>query len=115
MDDLANKLKQLLHSEEGKAQLKNIAEALGASNTQSDSSSPEKTDGASGGIDMSSLVSLLSGLGKGSDDKNLQLIKAIRPHLSEQRQTKADDALKIMKLLPLLPLLKENGLLGDIL
>ena len=37
---------------------------------------------------------------------------ALKPHLSEERSKKVDDAVKIMQLIKLLPLIKESGLFG---
>lgn len=39
--------------------------------------------------------------------KNADLIMALRPHLSEKTQDKADQALKILRLFEVLPLLKD--------
>ena len=48
-------------------------------------------------------------------DKNTELLLALKPHFTSQRQKKVDDALRIMGLIKLLPLLKESGILGNLL
>ncbi len=59
---------------------------------------------------------LLGALGKlSADDDRTALIKALKPLLSEPRQKKADDAIKILRLLQLLPLLRESGMLNNLL
>lgn len=66
-----------------------------------------------GGLDMGMLMKLaptLAKLNSKKDDKNTQLIRAIKPHLRPERQQKADEALRMMQLLDLLPLLKELNL-----
>ena len=47
-------------------------------------------------------------------DKNVDLLLALKPYFQEPRQSKVDDAIRIMKLLHLLPLLRESGILGDL-
>lgn len=43
----------------------------------------------------------------GAHNKNLDLIMALKPHLSPDKQDKADQALRILKLFEVLPLLRE--------
>lgn len=40
-------------------------------------------------------------------NKNVDLIMALKPHLSPEKQDRADQALRILKLFEILPLLKE--------
>ena len=49
-----------------------------------------------------------------SHDKNNDLIMALKPHLKPERQAKAENAIKIMRLITLLPLLKDSGLFGKL-
>ena len=42
-----------------------------------------------------------------TQSKNVDLIKALKPHLSPESQNKADQALRILKLFEVLPLLRE--------
>lgn len=49
------------------------------------------------------------------DDDRTALIKALKPMLSDERKQKADEAIKILKLLQLMPLLQESGLLKGLL
>lgn len=48
------------------------------------------------------------------DDERTALLKALKPMLSSERQQKADEAIKIMRMLRLLPLLRDSGLLKDL-
>lgn len=43
----------------------------------------------------------------GSSNENSQLILALKPHLSEARQRRADEAMQLMRMFDMLPLLKE--------
>lgn len=63
---------------------------------------------------------LLENIGKISnavshDDDRTALIKALKPLLSEPRQQKADEVIKILRLVQLIPLLKDSGLLKGLL
>ncbi len=44
------------------------------------------------------------------DDRNTELLRALRPHFSDERAKKVDDAIRILQLIRLLPLVKELGL-----
>ncbi|MFQ8951546.1 MAG: hypothetical protein ACLR56_00015 [Oscillospiraceae bacterium] len=50
-----------------------------------------------------------------ADDSRVQLIYALRPHLSAERQARADTAIRLLKLLDMLPFIKESGILKGIL
>ena len=64
-------------------------------------------------IDMGTLMKIQGALSRLSkSDKNVDLLMALKPHLSEERRKKVDDAVKIMQLIKLLPLIKESGLFG---
>ncbi len=78
---------------------------MGASKAEQSTSSPNIDIGTM--LKLQSALSLLS-----KEDNNTMLLKALRPHLSEARQKKVDDAIKIMQLIRLLPLVKELGLFG---
>ena len=41
---------------------------------------------------------------------NVDLLRALRPLLSQKRAKKVDDAIRIMQLIQILPMLKESGL-----
>lgn len=49
------------------------------------------------------------------DNPNTMLLKSLKPLLKEERRHKVDEAVRIMKLLALLPILRESGMLGNLL
>ena len=49
------------------------------------------------------------------EDDATRLLSALRPLLGEARRKKLDEASRILKLLHLLPLLRESGILQNIL
>ena len=51
----------------------------------------------------------------GAEDDRCALINSLKPMLSEQRKKKADEAVKLLKLASLVPILKESGVLKNFL
>lgn len=139
MDDLMSKLQAMLSDEESMNQIKQLAGMLGASDENSGTSgnnangsmpdfsslfsglgnnnSTENTsnDNGSLGIDIGTILQL-QGLLKSvsSNDKNADLLLALKPHLREEKQEKVDKAVKLLKLLALWTVVKESGLLKSI-
>ena len=124
MEDLAEQLKNILNSPEGQKQLQNIAQMIG------------RTDKNPGGIDLSSLMqnaapsdqsqndapaidmNLIANIGQmmknmNTNDKNTQLLLALKPHFGERRQARVDRAIKMIRLFSLLPLLRQSGILSE--
>lgn len=67
------------------------------------------------GIDLNMLgnmTSMLSAFSNSANDPRCQLILSLKPLLSEEKRHRADEAVKIIKLMDLLPLLRETGLFG---
>ena len=53
----------------------------------------------------SGLLSIMQGIN--STDDRTELIKALKPFLSAEKQQRADEAMRLLKLLKVLPLLRE--------
>ena len=49
------------------------------------------------------------------EDDNTRLLRALRPLLAPQRQKKVDEALRLMQLMRLLPLLRQKGMFSGLL
>lgn len=60
-------------------------------------------------IKLSNIMSIMNS--KGSD--RCRLLEALKPNLSERRRKKADEAMRIMKLLEILPLITDLTKGGD--
>ncbi len=97
---------------------------------QQESSSSSKRDSASNGpdlgglgglgdlfknIDMGTVMKLMSAYSNAKDGENERLLRALKPMLSDKRQGRVDEAINLMKLIAILPLVKESGLLGSLL
>ncbi len=116
MDDISKAISDILGTEEGKKNLRSVASMLGmelpeniagsAPGVQSQSAQPSAPP-----IDPQALMQI-SGLMQrmNRDDDNTRLLKALRPHIHNQK--KLDEAIRILQLLSLLPVLKECGIFG---
>ena len=54
-------------------------------------------------------------MGSAEDDPDAALLLALKPHLRAERQKKVEKAVKMLKLLSMWTLLKESGMLKDLL
>ncbi len=127
MSDMMEKIGELLSDGESLKQLSELAQMLtseeGSNDSEQQGSTGDKnesgagTDGLfSGGFDFSSLMKLQEIMGAVTQkDKNTELLIALKPHLSEERQEKVDKALKLMKMIAVWNILKESGMLGELL
>ena len=110
-------------SPEDMENIKNIASSfLGESKSKPQPQPPpERKEGTQQGFpDLSSLgmpdLSQLSGLlpifqALNSQDERLDFIEALKPLLSAEKRQKADEAMKLVRLISLLPLLRERGIM----
>lgn len=58
---------------------------------------------------LSAIVPILQAFN--SQDERLDFINALKPLLSEERRKKADEAVKLVRLMSVLPLLRERGIM----
>lgn len=114
MDDLSEKLNQLLSSPEGMAKIKSTMDALSGhldAASPAPPSPPPPT--APDGTDLSALTKLmplLSGMGKENEDT--RLLQALRPYLHGERAQRLEETMRLLQLTRLLPLLQEQNILG---
>ena len=127
MDDLASMITQFLNSEDGMNQLKAVSAALVMPDLASNiPQNPPPQFGQNTGaapafsmpntknnlpqLDMKTLMMLQKAMSLfNQEDKNTELLRALKPHFSPERARKVDDAIHIMQLIRLLPLAKEMG------
>lgn len=114
MDDISEKLAELLNDPDSLKRVREMAENILGSEQKNDS--PPKTDfGSLFGDDIDpaqigKIISVMSRLKSDRDDNRTKLLLALKPHLSTPRQEKVDTAIKLLKLIDLLPFLKESGM-----
>lgn len=111
MDDLAGKLNELLNSPDGMERIKNLAGLLGQSAPPEPPPPAAPSLGGNPlGVDgdmlktMMKVAPLLSNFKQ--EDDSTRLLRALRPMLSSERQKKLDDAIQILQVMRILPLLK---------
>lgn len=125
MDDLMAKIQAVLSDEESMKQIMELAQMMG---TDSGDDSPPSDDNsavppsdsnpedsnANGDFPFDiGMLMQIGGLLRSANlnDKNADLILALKPHLSPERRERADKALKLLKLMALWAVVKESGLL----
>lgn len=123
MDDLMGKIQEVLSDEESMKQLTELASSLFSSSEgegageESDSVKEDKKEEDSGGgtdFDFSKLLMMGQVMNSVSNDKNAELLIALKPLLKEERQAKVDKAVKMLKLFAVFNILKDSGMLNDI-
>lgn len=135
MDDLSAAIRGLLNDPQSMAQIQNLAQSLGLNDTaQPASASPaQNTDNTQNtpqtllpamaqtqNTQSDPMISMLMRAAPllsaaNQEDDSTRLLAALRPLLGETRQRKLDEASRILKLLHLMPLLRESGILQNIL
>ena len=120
MEDLTEKLSSLLGDPEIMDKIQNLSGLFGSSeNNESNKNKTENKDSQKDTSDdfgfspdmigtLFKIMPLLSSLGK--DDKYTKFLKSLKPLLSEERQKKLGNSAKILKLMQILPLIKDQGL-----
>lgn len=113
MDDLSEKLASVLNDPESMQKVRAVAESiLGDNKKEEQSKDVSDLSGILGAGELKGLVSIISRFNEGGNDARSQLLRALKPHLSEPRREKVETAIKILKMIELLPLLKESGFLN---
>ena len=113
MDDIAGKLSEFLQDPEAISRLKGIAEnLLGGQNEQNNTPTETANDSFSlpNDFDLGKIMGLMSVFKNQQQDRRSELLLALKPHLSEHRREKVDQAVKLLKIIALLPALREQGL-----
>lgn len=95
-------------SEDDIKQLQDTASAIFGSSQKTETN--EKNNNTSMLSDIGKIGSMLSG-----NDERTAFVEAMKPLLSEDRQQKADEVIKILRLIRLIPVLRESGLLNGLL
>ena len=109
MNDIMSRINELLSDEESAKQLSELAQML--VNDEKETATEDKTSDIP---DLSSVLKISSVIAEASEkDMNSDLITALKPHLSKEKQKKADKAIKLLKLIAIWEIIKDNGLLQE--
>lgn len=117
MDDINERLAELLNDPESLNRVREMAENILGNNDKKETP-PESSNSSGFGFDnmdidpvqLGKIMSVISRLKSSHDDNRSKLLLALKPHLSEPRREKVDAAIKLLKLIDLLPLLKGSGM-----
>lgn len=122
MEDLAAAVQSILNDPQSMAQLQSVMNSLGMNpppvQQKSAAAAPLNLLNTLNNSDPMTAMLLRAApllASANREDDSTRLLAALRPLLGEARQKKLDEASKILKLLHLLPLLKESGVLQNIL
>lgn len=110
MDDIAQKIEELLNDPNGVAKIQSMAESVFENTTNETDKSSSEPD-----IDINTVMKVLNLLKSNNNNNRSSLLLALKPHLNIDRQQKIDSAIKIMKIIEILPILKEQGLLDKLI
>jgi hypothetical protein len=127
MEQMTDRLNAILQDPDAMAKIQSLAASMfgGASNEPAPVSTPmpaapsvpaiPASDGFSPELlsMMTRLTPMLQNMRRETPDT--RLLQALRPLLSPPRQKRLDDAMKLMQLMTLLPLLRNTGLLKGLL
>ena len=116
LDDIAEKIGELLSDEESMRQLRELAAMFsGGEETDGENGeAPAGQDTSAGGIGIDPVMIMQLMSAASASDKNIDLLKALRPHLSDERQQKLDRAMKLLKLYNIFTAMRESGMLNDL-
>ncbi|MBR4201158.1 MAG: hypothetical protein IKQ91_07765 [Oscillospiraceae bacterium] len=118
MDDLTQKLQSLLSDPESMRNLSELAQMLREPDgNAAQEAAPAAADSAAEPppMDFSKLLAVGQALSAVQQDETAALILALRPHLSAERAKRADQAVRLLKLYAAAGVLRENGVLNDLL
>ena len=126
MDDLMGLMQELLSDPESMKQIQELTQMLqsesGGSEDSAQSAQAEtqgeqaEGEGGGAGFDFGMLFKLQQLMqATAGEDKDAELLLALKPHLKEERQKKVDKAVKILKLLSIWSVLRDSGMLKDFL
>lgn len=127
MDDLNSQINQILNDPQSMAMLQNMAKNLGLNQNSNQIQQNNSENGPK--LDLSQLASVFGQQNSNNSspppfdmgmimqvqnamqmfsagNKNVDLLRSLRPLLSARRQKKIDDAIRLLQLFKMLPLLK---------
>lgn len=122
MEDLMGKINEVLSDEESKRQLTELLQMLTSGDFQNESkqsedNSEDKSEDSPCEIpDIGSIMKLTELMSVFSqNDKNSELLLALKPHLRDEKQKRVEKAVKILKLIAVFNMAKDNGMLDGLI
>ena len=119
MDDITQNLLNFINNPENKDKIQKIKDEFltKTSNGPKKETESKNTSDSSSQLSISpemlktisKIMPLISNAKK--DDSSTRFLSALRPLLNDKRKLKLDESLKIMHLIKILPMLKNNGII----
>lgn len=95
---------------------KSTSDEAGQTDNEEKFTTDTENDDIFGGINIDMFMKIGEIMSKMSEqDKNTELLLALKPHLRDENQAKIDTAVKLFRLISLLPYLKDSGLFENLL
>ncbi len=114
MDDLTQKLQALLSDPDSMRDLQELAGMLRDAPPDA-APEPEQPAPADNPMpDLSKLLAVGQALSAVQQDETAELLLALKPHLSEARAKRTDQAVKMLRLWAAAGVLRENGMMQDL-
>lgn len=117
MDDMSQKLMSMMNDPEIMSKIQGLSGLLSQGNHEEPprppkEETPAKADASPFPMEMMGTVMKLMPLMNSfrEDDETTRLLKALRPFLSEERRKKLDEAIRLMRIMKLIPLLKGSDM-----
>lgn len=112
MDELTSKITELLQDPEGMEKIKTMAEGLMGNSQNAEPDILQSSENPLGDIDVGAVMRAISLFKNSGNDNRSNLLLALKPHLSTDRQPRVDKAIKILRLVSLIPVFREQGILN---
>ena len=114
MEDLSQKLRELLNDPSAMEQIKGLTGLLGAKTEEETPAQPTPQPPAAAMPDpkmLGSVMKLMPLLGSvNREDDSTRLLRALKPFLHSDRARRVDSASRLLGIMKLLPLLRGTGL-----
>lgn len=121
MEDISEKLSALLNSPDGMDKIKAAYNSIMGNDQMPEEKTEKQSKSENEGFslptdllqnmgNMQNIMRIANLLGQRKDDSRVNLLLALKPHLSEERAKRVDKAVSLLKVASLLPILKEEGL-----
>jgi len=110
MDDLSEKLSSLLNDPDSIEALKGMARSLMSS--QGSEKQEDNSGMAINPSDMQKIMKVMGVLRSNSvDDSRTRLLMSLKPYVRTERQGRIEEAVKMLRLVSVLPMLTSSGLI----
>lgn len=115
MDDLAEKLAEIMSNPAAMEKIKGLTSGLLGGNNKAKEETQKKQDNPLNMLpkdtmqNIMGILPMLNAINK--EDESTRLLNSLRPFLGEERRKKLDEAIKLMNIIKLLPIIKNSGLL----